>query len=87
VQDNLDHIVFTFNERLNFIDMEGDLQYLELIENFKSSIKIALSIRVGWLSFRIMDEVFKRIFLKKLSENFMPFNFKKGSKQRLQTPL
>jgi len=33
---------------------------------------------VGWITYRITDEVLKRLYLKKMAEIFMPLNLKEA---------
>jgi hypothetical protein len=49
---------------------------MELLEDFKNCIKYPFSVRVGWLTFRIVDEILKRLFVKKVSDMFMPVDLK-----------
>ena len=58
--------------------MVEDPEYKEIIENFQTSIKYPYSSRVGWITYRITDEVLKRLYLKKMAESFMPLNLKEA---------
>ncbi len=65
-----------FRARLTAIEMNQDFEMLELLENFQNSIRYPFSPRVGWLCYRVIDEVFKRLYLSKMSDYFMPVDMK-----------
>jgi len=56
--------------------MYNDPESVELLENFTSCMKYPFSERVGWLCYRILDEIFKKIYLKKCAEMFMPVDIR-----------
>lgn len=63
--------------------MRDSYEYLELLENFQNNIKYPFSTKVGWLCYRIVDEMFKRIYVKKMSDSYMPIELRKiGIRQR-----
>lgn len=49
---------------------------MELIDNFRNCIKFPFSNRVAFLTFRIVDETLKRVYVKKLSDEFFPIDLK-----------
>ena len=65
-----------FKTRLIAIELNDDFEFMELLENFQTCIKYPFSQRVGWLCYRVVDEIVKRIYLKKMSDNFMPVDMK-----------
>jgi hypothetical protein len=58
------------------MEMDEDPEYLELIENFKNCVRYPFSTRVGWLTFRVVDEMLKRLFVKRVSDKYMPVDLK-----------
>jgi hypothetical protein len=65
-----------FKARLSYINMDSDPEFSDLVKKFQANIKEPFSMRVGWLSYRILDDILKKLFLKKVSDNFMPVDLK-----------
>lgn len=64
-------------KRLEYLGLKYDKDHLDLLENMTNNIKYPVSKRTGWLSYRIMDDMLKSLFLKKESDKYMPFELKK----------
>ena len=57
--------------------MQESFEYVELLENFQNNVKYPFSAKVGWICFRIVDEVFKRVYVRRMSDSFMPVDIKR----------
>ena len=68
----LKSVISLFRARLVTLDMINDPESLDQLEKLNASIKYLVSPRVAWMCYRIVDETIKRLFLKKVSESFMP---------------
>lgn len=77
MQQQLASIVSLMRARLVTVGANNDPFYLELLENMQNSVNYPFSPRVAWLSYRIVDEATKRLFLKKMSDSSMPVDLSK----------
>ena len=52
-------------------------EYKDLLDNMMNNIKFPFNKRAGWLSYRILDDTLKSLYLKKQAERYMPIDLKK----------
>ena len=75
LNEQLPMIVSLFRARLASIDMIQNEDCVELLENLVNCVRYPPNPKVAWLCFRVVDQTIKRLFLKKMSDQFMPLNF------------
>jgi len=77
-------VISIFKARLSSAGISDDEKYSDLIENLRTCISFPISPQVGWLCFRIIDETFKRMYLKKKSDSLMPLDLSKITEIKLK---
>lgn len=74
LKDGLPLVISLFRGRLT--QMEAGPELHELLSHLQSFVSSpTVSPRVAWLCYRVIDEILKRCFLKKLSDDYMPLAF------------
>eukprot|EP00347_Sterkiella_histriomuscorum_P002769 403366870 len=76
LKKELPNIVGILRSRLIQINLLDDFELLDLIEDFQTCLKYPFSHRVAWLCYRIVDEHFKSLYLKKMADNYLPIDLK-----------
>jgi hypothetical protein len=80
----LPSVISIFKARLSSAGIADDDKYTDLLENLKTCVTFPVSPHVGWLCYRIIDETFKRLYLKKKSDALMPLDLSKITDLKLK---